>query len=103
MEEEATMDGSHCRRSYSSASSDAAVTIPSNFHSYLCNRIGRARLRDLCLALRRRGQHHRDPGDGDNEGVVARAIPTIQFPAAFAGGPVGIPSDAEVTRNWPPS
>ena len=27
------------------------------------------------------------------------AIPNIQFPAAFAGGPVGVPSDAEVTRN----
>ncbi len=27
------------------------------------------------------------------------AIPNIQFQAAFAGGPVGVPSDAEVTRN----
>jgi hypothetical protein len=32
-------------------------------------------------------------------GMVMWAIPNIQFPAAFAGGPVGVPSDAEVTRN----
>jgi hypothetical protein len=31
--------------------------------------------------------------------VVVWAIPNIQFQAAFAGGPVGVPSDAEVTRN----
>ena len=31
--------------------------------------------------------------------MVAWAIPTIQIPAAFAGNPACIPSDAEVTRN----
>ncbi len=31
--------------------------------------------------------------------MVAWAVPTIQIPSAFAGGPVGVPSDAEVTRN----
>ena len=30
---------------------------------------------------------------------MAWAIPTIQFPAAFAGGPVGVPSGAVGTRN----
>jgi CDP-diacylglycerol--glycerol-3-phosphate 3-phosphatidyltransferase len=63
-----------------------------------------ARKRELELSLTRifdggRGRsHHPDPGDG-NDGVVAWAIPTIQIPAAFAGNPACVPSDAEVTRN----
>ena len=63
-----------------------------------------ARKRELELSLTRMfdgsgwggGQsrhHHRDdPGDGNGEGVVAWAIPTIQIPAAFAGGPACVPS-----------
>jgi hypothetical protein len=63
-----------------------------------------AQKRELELSLTRifdggRGRpHHRDPGDG-NDGVVAWAIPTIQIPAAFAGNPACVLSDAEVTRN----
>ena len=64
-----------------------------------------ARKRELELSLARmfdgsgmgRSRHRCDTEDGD--GVVAWAVPTIQIPSAFAGGPVGVPSDAEVTRN----
>ena len=49
-EEEAATDGGHCRRSCS-YSSDAAVATPSDFHSYLCDRIGRARDRVILASL----------------------------------------------------
>ena len=43
--------------------------------------------------------HPRDPEINEKE-VVAWAIPTIQIPTTFLDGPImGVPSDADVTRN----
>jgi hypothetical protein len=49
-EEAAATDGGHRRRSCSN-SSDAAVATLSDFHSYLCDRIGRARDRVILASL----------------------------------------------------
>ncbi len=49
-EEAAATDGGHRRRSCS-YSSDAAVATLSNFHSYLCDRIGRTRDRVILASL----------------------------------------------------
>ncbi|KAL3823075.1 hypothetical protein ACHAXA_011127 [Cyclostephanos tholiformis] len=60
-----------------------------------------AKKRKLATSLTRLfdGRNHCCDLEINDKGVVAWAIPTIQIPTKLLGGPIGVPSDAEVTRN----